>query len=208
MAQLVPKVPVEACTGPRGACDPRIERTRAAVLAAARDLFAEGGWDAVTHVAVAERSGVGRTTLYRHWPEASSLIREVLADDVAARSPAPTGDLRRDLVAQLEVFRERLQDEACTRSMVTIMERAAVDSDFAELRRAVTAACSQPMAEILARARADGRLPRALDLEAAVDQLSGPLAFRRLFARRSVTPQFVEQVVDDFLAAHRTRRSR
>ncbi|HYA68777.1 MAG TPA: helix-turn-helix domain-containing protein, partial [Acidimicrobiales bacterium] len=56
-----------------------MERTRQAVLAAASAILEEQGWEAVTHVAVSERSGVGRTTLYRHWPDATALLIEVIA---------------------------------------------------------------------------------------------------------------------------------
>ena len=54
--------------------DPRIERTRTAVLDAASDLLAEAGVVGFNVDAVARRSGVARTTIYRHWPDANELL--------------------------------------------------------------------------------------------------------------------------------------
>ena len=208
MAQLVPEVhrvplPGEAaCPGEAGRCDPRVERTRQAALAAATAILEEQGWEAVTHVAVSERSGVGRTTLYRHWPDATALLIEVIAEQSLTGRAAPTGDLRRDLVADLDRFRLRLHDPACERAMVTVMERAAVDPDFAQMRAALTADATKSLRSALAGAGARGELDISDGLDVLVAQLAGPLAFRRLFARQPVTRRFVAQVVDSFLTAH------
>lgn len=211
MAQLVPKV--EGSTAPGVArcpvsaprCDPRVERTRQAALRAASAILEEHGWEAVTHVAVSERSGVGRSTLYRHWPDATALLMEVIAAMAVVGQRAPTGDVRVDLVAQLERFRERLHDPVCERAMATVMERAAVDPGFSDVRAAITADATRPIRRILQAAAARGELDITAGIDVLVAQLAGPLAFRRLFARRPVTRRFVDEIVDSFLVAHRPR---
>ena len=45
----------------------RTERVRGAVLAAAVDLLDQCGVHGLTVEAVAARSGVAKTTIYRHW---------------------------------------------------------------------------------------------------------------------------------------------
>lgn len=52
---------------------------RDSVIAAARRLAAEGGYEAVTMGAVAERSGVARATLYRYFASRDHLLAEVTA---------------------------------------------------------------------------------------------------------------------------------
>src|SRR3569833_2034985 len=54
--------------------DPRAVRSRDAILAAARDLLRDHGPAAVTHQRVAERAGVGRATVYRHWSNPDQLL--------------------------------------------------------------------------------------------------------------------------------------
>lgn len=51
---------------------------RARILAAAREIFLDGGADAVTMRAVAERVGVSATALYRHFENKDALVRAVM----------------------------------------------------------------------------------------------------------------------------------
>src|SRR5581483_7919249 len=78
--------------------DPRVQRTRAAVLRATIELMAEGGPEAITHQVVARRAGVGRATLYRHWPSAEELVFAALAEIVSGWTFSSSGDLARAIV--------------------------------------------------------------------------------------------------------------
>ena len=49
--------------------DPRLERTRQKVLEAALAELAEAGYGGFTVDSVALRSGVARSTIYRHWAD-------------------------------------------------------------------------------------------------------------------------------------------
>jgi AcrR family transcriptional regulator len=74
----------------------RTARTRAAVIAAAREVLATG--EEPTIAAVAARSGVHPTTIYRRWRTIESLVLDVAVDDLTVESPVPaTGDLEADL---------------------------------------------------------------------------------------------------------------
>lgn len=68
---------------------PRTRRTslevRALVLAAARELFLEQGYDATTIGQIAERSGVSRTVLFRHFSDKATLHRAAVEPSAADR---------------------------------------------------------------------------------------------------------------------------
>ncbi|OOQ49739.1 hypothetical protein AFM16_24905 [Streptomyces antibioticus] len=165
-------------------------------------MLVEQGWSAVTHVAVAARSGVGRSTLYRHWPDASGLVRDVIAQRISTARPPLTGVLRDDLVHQLDGLRGLLHDPVSDRGLRAVIERAGVDPVFARLKEDLYRHGSQDFRTILDAARARGELPADLDVDLAVDQLAGPLMYRRLLAGRPITEEYVQRVVQDFLAAH------
>src|SRR3546814_1248970 len=74
--------------------DPRVVRTRRHVLAAARTVLVEEGWQRVTVTRVADRSGYARTTLYRHWPQRLDLLRDLITEEVHLLHTVPTGDVR------------------------------------------------------------------------------------------------------------------
>lgn len=185
--------------------DPRAARSRAAAMQAAQELLAEQGWAAVTHVAVAARSGVGRTTLYRHWPEAAGLIRDAIVDRICNARAVPTGDLHGDLVRGLIGLREVLHDPVSEIGMRAVIDRAGVDPSFAGLKATLYDEGSLILREVVEAAKSRGELPADLDTSTAVDELAGPLVFRRLLAGRTFGVSFVRRIVDDFLAAHQVR---
>ena len=59
---------------------PRTHRTREAVVRSAVDLLVEGGVGAVTVEAVVQRSGVARSTIYRHWPTRGEMVAAAFAE--------------------------------------------------------------------------------------------------------------------------------
>src|SRR6476469_8901262 len=89
-------------TATAAASDPRIERTRQVVLDAVLALLAESGYGAVTIEAVAARSGVAKSTIYRHWPGRLELINDAF-HELKPTVPMPTeGTVRDRLIAFLE----------------------------------------------------------------------------------------------------------
>jgi AcrR family transcriptional regulator len=94
----------------------RTTKTRAALLAAARDLFAEKGFAGCNREEIAERAGVTRGALYHHFAsktEVAAAVIEELEDELVARVVAaarkgrdPRGQLRRACHAYLEAATE------------------------------------------------------------------------------------------------------
>jgi AcrR family transcriptional regulator len=77
----------------------RTARTRDAVLGAVRELLGEPGAE-LTIPAVAARSGVHATTIYRRWHTIESLVLDVAVEGINVTSPiAVTGDLEADLTS-------------------------------------------------------------------------------------------------------------
>jgi AcrR family transcriptional regulator len=56
-------------------------RNREAILAAARELFADSA--EVSMCEVARRAGVGQGTLYRNFPDRGALVAEILGEHVS-----------------------------------------------------------------------------------------------------------------------------
>ncbi len=87
--------PMTACppgSGTAGAAAPRrlradAARNRAAILAVARDVFAEQGLEAPLEV-IAARAGVGIATLYRRFPTREKLVAAALIGKVAEYAEA------------------------------------------------------------------------------------------------------------------------
>ena len=79
--------------------DPRIERTRSKALAAAIQVVGERGFSAASIEAIADQSGVARSTIYRHWPDRTSLLLEAVRDLLGQAVHFTSTDLRSDLIS-------------------------------------------------------------------------------------------------------------
>ena len=73
-----------------------VQRTRAAILAAGRDLLASGGSAGLSTGAVARRAGVSRITVYNQFGSKDGLLRELAAGARRERSGALTPADARD----------------------------------------------------------------------------------------------------------------
>src|SRR5437899_4536848 len=74
-----------------------------AILDAARELLSEHDLAHLNLEQVAARAGVGKATIYRHWPTREALALELLLDMVGEMVPVrDRGDTRAELVAMLE----------------------------------------------------------------------------------------------------------
>jgi AcrR family transcriptional regulator len=112
-------------------------RNREAILAAARELFAETADVAMCEVA--RRAGVGQATLYRNFPDRDTLAAEVLRehiDGVASLAAEHAGDpdaffiLLRALVegsAQVHALGELAREDACAGSRLERERRRIAD---------------------------------------------------------------------------------
>ena len=81
--------------------DPRVERSRHAILEATRELLGEeGGARSLTVEAVAARSGVAKTTIYRRWRDKWELALDAVMIDMLPRfaNPVDIGDTRKELI--------------------------------------------------------------------------------------------------------------
>jgi AcrR family transcriptional regulator len=66
-------------------------------IAATLELLAEVGFEGTTVQAIAARSGLHASALYRRWSSRVAVIEDALSPVLAVTSFEPSGDLRRDL---------------------------------------------------------------------------------------------------------------
>lgn len=63
--------------------DPRVVRSRAAVVEAAQALFMEKGYAGTTMDDIARRAGLTKRTLYNNYPDKEALFRLIVSDTIA-----------------------------------------------------------------------------------------------------------------------------
>jgi len=87
---------------------PRSTQSHQAILEATLALFVEEGLQGLSMEAIAERAGVGKTTIYRRWSSKEEVIKDAF-DLLRAGKPLPhTGNIRDDLLYIAQESRELL----------------------------------------------------------------------------------------------------
>lgn len=196
--------------------DPRRIRSRNRLLDAAAALLSSGGIEAVTIEAVTKASKVARTTLYRHFGSSSHLLAatfERLLPQVTPLAPA-SGTLRERLIELLTRQAALFADaplHVTTLAWLALGPTATTNHAVGEhasgaLRARVIDQYRQPFDAILLSAEARAELDD-FDLQLALCQLVGPLAFARMTGLRALTAHDCTHIVDDFLAAHRRKNT-
>ncbi len=183
------------------ATDPRVTRSRTKVVHAAIDLLLSDGANGVTIEAVAARSGVAKTTIYRQWDDRDQL----LLDAIGALSGETmcyrhTASLRDDLIAGLAQLVVALKRTEWARIVPTMLDAAERNAHFAALTKAFIDSRRRPLRQRLELAKRNGELPPDADIELMVGLLVGPLFYRRYITRQPVSAALARHVVDAVLA--------
>ena len=182
--------------------DPRVERTRARVLSAAHRLLQTGGPTAVTYSALAHESGVGRATIYRHWPTLDTLWPALVGEVGRTAAIEPTGDLRTDLTSALRLMARNLDSPERRIEVITMLQRAQLEAEARRFVRAIER--HNPVRQSLEHAHHAGALREDIDLDVAAALLSGPVLQRALMAGLKADTRFIDAVVDAFLCSQTT----
>lgn len=174
--------------------NPRVQRTRARILTVARELLPEVGLTGLTTALLAERAGVTRQTLYRHWPNRAALLSDVTLQGPNVGYPEPGVDVRAVATAWLVSLRAGISVPATRTAALAIAAEADHDPDSA-----------QAMARIMEdRVAALNTLLAPSGLQITSEQftlLCGPVLVRLFFDRAEVTDEFIDTAVAQWLAS-------
>ena len=188
--------------------DPRVARSRTSVLSAACALLKDEGYRGFSVEGVSARSGVAKTTIYRHWPRREQLLldafRSVTHDPEHVRPFAPTSDLAADLVSELRGLGAALTRGDWIDVLPALIEAAEREPDFVDLARIVVDERRMPVRRRLELAVRVGELPADSDIELLLSQLGGPLFYRRLIAHQPVDDDaMIDRLVQQVLVGAR-----
>lgn len=159
---------------------------RSEVLAAVEAELAEHGYDGLTIDAVAVRSGVHRTTLYRRWKTVPGLLVDLLeagADD--AWEPADTGSLEGDLIAvNREVHAALTARPSVTRAVIAASFRT---PEVAEALTRFWDDRYRRTALLVGRAVDRGELPADVDAHQLLLTATGPVYHQLVLLRQPMS---------------------
>jgi AcrR family transcriptional regulator len=191
------------------ALDPRVVVSRERVLTTTLDLLTETGLGELTIDEVSRRSGVAKTTIYRHWANRSALVIDACARMTdGQQAPPETGSLEGDLRAILAGIADLLGTARWSSILPSIVDAAEHDPEFAGIHSTIQRGHAAPLRAALDRAALRGEIPPAADRNAIAAALLGPLFYRRWFSREQIDAEFTEMIIRSAIAGlHRDPRN-
>jgi TetR/AcrR family transcriptional regulator of autoinduction and epiphytic fitness len=175
--------------------DPRVERSRQAILDAAIEELAEVGYGAMSIESIARRAGVGKATVYRHWRGKLDLVGSAL-DAMKQEVVVPAeGTVRERITGLLRSLAEFLADSDHSACLPALVSAAQYDSSVAEFQRTFSQSRRQVLVDLITEGIASGELAADLDPDLVAGALAGPLFYERLMLQQPYQPDRVDDIV-------------
>lgn len=183
---------------------PRSEEANRAALAATVDLLVERGLEGITWDEVASRSGVAKSTLYRHFGTRDGLIEAAVRSCRVEYLTPDTGSLEEDLRFLFDHRSSSEEERRLNELLPLVIDAARRDPAFVEIVDDIVENRKRPLLTVLRLAQLRGELAEDLDLEDAFALIIGPVSFKRMVQQKPITEAFTERVVRWAVAALRT----
>ena len=181
--------------------DPRITRSRAAVLDATLAELAEKGYGALTIDGVARRAGVARSTIYRLWSDRAALVADAI--DVLNQQPPPRPAGEETPRARIATLVNHLSDAmrnspvaACLPALIDGAER---DPTLRRLHHHYNDHRRSALVTAIAAAVEAGDVRSDIDPELAAVAVAGAVVYRRLMTSRPLCDHEVEPLIKTVL---------
>ena len=174
---------------------PRSERLHQAILKTAIDLVLEVGFRAVSIESIAAKTGVGKTTIYRRWPNKAAVVMDAFMMRVGSETLFPKTEkvaesIRLQMRTMAKAFRSR--DGALVKALLA---EAQFDAELATAFRERWTLPRRKMAlGVLQEAVRKGELRRDIDLEATIDVLYAPLYYRLQMGTGPLSDAYVDGI--------------
>lgn len=158
---------------------PRSEKSKKAILKATNSLLLHMSVQELSIEAIAKKAKVGKTTIYRWWPNKTAVVMDALVNQPGMSSPMPTARNNADaLVMQLEKLIRLLH----SKNGETIAQLFSEGQADPESQKIFEDNFLGPLIDAFAYSIEEGQKNKefraSLDVRQAVDMLCGPVFFR------------------------------
>ncbi|MBI2233893.1 MAG: TetR/AcrR family transcriptional regulator [Micavibrio aeruginosavorus] len=163
----------------RSAGRPRSEASRLAILDATRRLMTHTSVRDLSIEAIAKKAGVGKTTIYRWWPNKVAVVIEAFAEQLdmhmlTAGNETPSENLARQLDRLMRQLRGRNG-----KIIADLLAEAQSDAKVLEqFNQFYMQSRRNAFGQTILNGQKSGEFSEALNTEMAVDMILGPIFMR------------------------------
>lgn len=178
--------------------DPRLAATRALALDAAMAILQEKGVLAVTHASISARTGISRSTLYRHWPKLEDLRNNAFrrAATSPAFAPRTNGPLRTDLTWMLGNLLTALNETPWGQIAPQVIAAAATDRQARKVINSFMKDRYKNVGDVFSAAQARGELKTEMPVDHLIEMAIAVPYFRKFVAGLPLDHEWLDTHVD------------
>ncbi len=169
---------------------------RTKMIEAATDVLLERGFNGVTIDEVALRSGVAKTTIYRHFPDTRTLLLTAIDATITFAEAPDTGTLRGDLAEFLRRILPNFADHRARAANYELLAARLRDPELAARDRSLTENHRSAIPLLLQRWQARGEVSPDIDVLTAFEIIDGPFALRSIIAPESLATIDIDALVE------------
>lgn len=183
---------------------PRSPEARRRTIEATIQALLELGAEGLTVEEIVARSGVAKSTIYRHFGTREHLLAEAVRACVVEQTTPDTGSLADDLTELFTRYDESEETKRLNELTPLLIDAARRDASMKEALDALLAERQRPLRTVLKLAQGRGEIDPELDPDVAVAMLVGPFTYRRMVQDAEITDEFIAKVVPGGVAALRS----
>lgn len=144
---------------------------------------------------------MARTTIYRHWPDAQSLLLGTIDDLAAPHFPtASSGDLRADLQSTISSLVVRLTTRETRLVFSALASHAHHSETFAAAQQKFIARLTDPIKDVIEAAVERGELAADCDCQLEATILGAPVLHQHLMRYEDISDELVGTTIATWLA--------
>lgn len=170
---------------------PRSEKSRKAILKAANALLLRMSVQELSIEAIAKKAKVGKTTIYRWWPNKTAVVMDALIEQPGMQAPLPSAKSHAEAIEmQLDKLIRLLHSHNGDTIAQLFSEAQADDTAKTIFEENFLVPLMDALKYSIEGGKNDGEFKPDLDSDLAVDMLCGPIFFRLMAHKKDLGTKF------------------
>jgi AcrR family transcriptional regulator len=172
---------------------PRSEKSRSAILKATNSLLLHTSVQELSIEAIAKKAKVGKTTIYRWWPNKTAIVMEALSNQPCMKEPMPAAANNAEaLRLQLQKL-IRLLHSKNGETIVQLFSEAQADEESQRIfENSFLGPLMDAIEYSIEQGKETGEFREKVDTKLALDLLCGPIFFRLMAHPANFGQEFEE----------------
>lgn len=172
---------------------PRSEKSRKAILNATNKLLLQTSVQELSIESIAKKAKVGKTTIYRWWPNKTAVVMDALASQPGMQSPLPTASSHREaIVMQIDKL-IRLVDGNNGQTIAQLFSEAqASEISLKIFKDNLLEPLMDAIRYSIDEGQKTGEFRDDITATLAIDMLCGPIFFRLMAHPKNLDDRFRE----------------